>query len=453
MTPSEHDSPQYGRDASRARGKAPEAEVVPTLSVVVPVFNQASSIVDNLEVIRQRVLERPRRQLRDRRRLGRFDRRDRGRAASRSRGRAGSASSTTTGTSARATRSSSARWRRSASGSGSSTPTSTSIPADLATYVRRAQEQGLDFAIGSKRHPDSQVHYPRSRVVASWLFQQLVRLLFRLDVTRHAGRAEGLPPRGRRAGAAAAARQALRVRHRAARRRARVRVRSHRGDADPPRLSLHGLGSPVACRAACAGRHGRDLLPAADPPLLPAAPRDRRGATGGRGRGAYSPARVGARSAGRPFSRGRLPERRGDERSPDGLARGVALCRRSGPRRGGRGARARRPCSGATGSPSTVPFLARAELDGRGLAQGRAARWRPSWNARPRPSTSRGSAPGFGYFRFTPGNVRFVDDFPAASFVVRRDALPRACPRAARPRTSSRRSPKRPGVCCTRPSP
>src|SRR5262249_21283601 len=37
-------------------------------------------------------------------------------------------------------------------------------------------------AIGSKRHPDSDVHYPRSRVVASWMFQQLVRLLFRLDV-------------------------------------------------------------------------------------------------------------------------------------------------------------------------------------------------------------------------------------------------------------------------------
>ena len=41
---------------------------------------------------------------------------------------------------------------------------------------------GLDFAIGSKRHPDSEVHYPPVRVIASWLFQQVVRLLFRLDV-------------------------------------------------------------------------------------------------------------------------------------------------------------------------------------------------------------------------------------------------------------------------------
>jgi glycosyltransferase involved in cell wall biosynthesis len=55
-------------------------------------------------------------------------------------------------------------------------------PGWLPRYVARAEEAGLDFAIGSKRHPDSQVHYPRSRVVYSWLYQQLVRVLFRLDV-------------------------------------------------------------------------------------------------------------------------------------------------------------------------------------------------------------------------------------------------------------------------------
>jgi glycosyltransferase involved in cell wall biosynthesis len=55
-------------------------------------------------------------------------------------------------------------------------------PGVLPAYVRHAQARGLDFAIGSKRHPDSQVAYPHSRVVASWLFQQLVRLLFRLNV-------------------------------------------------------------------------------------------------------------------------------------------------------------------------------------------------------------------------------------------------------------------------------
>jgi glycosyltransferase involved in cell wall biosynthesis len=55
-------------------------------------------------------------------------------------------------------------------------------PRGLAEFVRVAEAQGLDFAIGSKRHPDSAVHYPPSRVAASWLFQQLVRVLFRLDV-------------------------------------------------------------------------------------------------------------------------------------------------------------------------------------------------------------------------------------------------------------------------------
>lgn len=55
-------------------------------------------------------------------------------------------------------------------------------PGDLAGYVRVARENDLDFAIGSKRHPDSQVSYPRSRVLASWIFQQLVRAAFRLNV-------------------------------------------------------------------------------------------------------------------------------------------------------------------------------------------------------------------------------------------------------------------------------
>ena len=36
--------------------------------------------------------------------------------------------------------------------------------------------------IGSKRHPDSHVHYPAVAAHRSWLYQQFVRLLFRLDV-------------------------------------------------------------------------------------------------------------------------------------------------------------------------------------------------------------------------------------------------------------------------------
>ena len=55
-------------------------------------------------------------------------------------------------------------------------------PASVPHYVETAQRERLDFAIGSKRHPDSVVHYPRSRRIASWCYQQLNRVLFRLDV-------------------------------------------------------------------------------------------------------------------------------------------------------------------------------------------------------------------------------------------------------------------------------
>jgi glycosyltransferase involved in cell wall biosynthesis len=55
-------------------------------------------------------------------------------------------------------------------------------PAAIPDFLRLAEHEELDFVIGSKRHPDSHVHYPASRRVGSWLYQQLVRLLFRLDV-------------------------------------------------------------------------------------------------------------------------------------------------------------------------------------------------------------------------------------------------------------------------------
>ena len=55
-------------------------------------------------------------------------------------------------------------------------------PGAIPDFLRVAEREGLDFVIGSKRHPASHVHYPASRRVGSWLYQQLVRLLFRLDV-------------------------------------------------------------------------------------------------------------------------------------------------------------------------------------------------------------------------------------------------------------------------------
>jgi glycosyltransferase involved in cell wall biosynthesis len=55
-------------------------------------------------------------------------------------------------------------------------------PHSVGDFLDVARREQLDFAIGSKRHPESVVRYPRSRRVASWLYQQLNRILFRLDV-------------------------------------------------------------------------------------------------------------------------------------------------------------------------------------------------------------------------------------------------------------------------------
>jgi glycosyltransferase involved in cell wall biosynthesis len=55
-------------------------------------------------------------------------------------------------------------------------------PAVIPGYLALARSEQLDFAIGSKRHPDSVVDYPLSRRIASRCYQQLNRVLFRLDV-------------------------------------------------------------------------------------------------------------------------------------------------------------------------------------------------------------------------------------------------------------------------------
>ena len=55
-------------------------------------------------------------------------------------------------------------------------------PGAIPGYLRKAREEELDLVIGSKRHPESIVHYPRSRRIASWCYQQLYRVLFSLDV-------------------------------------------------------------------------------------------------------------------------------------------------------------------------------------------------------------------------------------------------------------------------------
>jgi glycosyltransferase involved in cell wall biosynthesis len=55
-------------------------------------------------------------------------------------------------------------------------------PAAVPGFLEVARRDRLDFAIGSKRHPDSVVSYPAVRRIASWCYQQLNRVLFRLDV-------------------------------------------------------------------------------------------------------------------------------------------------------------------------------------------------------------------------------------------------------------------------------
>jgi glycosyltransferase involved in cell wall biosynthesis len=156
------------------------ADAQPLLSVVVPVFNQAGSILENVRVIRQRVgaalegsfetivvsdgsVDRTEERLLEGElegvRVFHYDRNlGKGYAV-----KVGSLEAR-------------GRWV------GYVDADLDLDPASLAEYVAIAEREGLDFAIGSKRHPDSLVHYPRSRRVASWLFQQWVRSLIQLNV-------------------------------------------------------------------------------------------------------------------------------------------------------------------------------------------------------------------------------------------------------------------------------
>jgi glycosyltransferase involved in cell wall biosynthesis len=57
------------------------------------------------------------------------------------------------------------------------------LPADLlGQFVSKIRTGDVDIVLGSKRHVDSDVGYPLVRRLYSWGFQQLVRLLFDLDV-------------------------------------------------------------------------------------------------------------------------------------------------------------------------------------------------------------------------------------------------------------------------------
>ena len=55
-------------------------------------------------------------------------------------------------------------------------------PEFLAPFVSVMRSEEPDIIIGSKRHPESSVHYPPLRRLYSWGYQHLIHLLFRLNV-------------------------------------------------------------------------------------------------------------------------------------------------------------------------------------------------------------------------------------------------------------------------------
>jgi glycosyltransferase involved in cell wall biosynthesis len=55
-------------------------------------------------------------------------------------------------------------------------------PDSLLVFLDLARDRDLDIVVGSKRHPRSIVDYPGRRRAYSWLYQQLVRVLFGLRV-------------------------------------------------------------------------------------------------------------------------------------------------------------------------------------------------------------------------------------------------------------------------------
>ncbi len=55
-------------------------------------------------------------------------------------------------------------------------------PANIKVFIDLMKSNDCDAVIGSKRHPDSQVAYPRLRRLQSAVYQLLVRILFDLNV-------------------------------------------------------------------------------------------------------------------------------------------------------------------------------------------------------------------------------------------------------------------------------
>jgi dolichol-phosphate mannosyltransferase len=428
VIPSERHSPQSGEPLREPDdANALEAVAVPTLSVVVPVFNQASSIVDNLEVIRSRVHE----SLGDSFEIvvvsdGSIDETEDALLAKEGAGgfrvfhydrNLGKGYAVKLGALEAV-----GEWI------GFVDADLDLDPGDLASYVRYAQEHDLDFAIGSKRHPGSQVHYPRSRVVASWLFQQLVRVLFRLDVT---DTQVGLKVFRREV--ADQVLPLLLVKRYAFDIELLVVARAFgfdRIEELPIRLDYRFTGSGVRSRAvvralvdtaaifyrlrllhyyqrrrAMSGPFGWTRPRTYAPLVSVLVPPDAHFRAGG-----YPNVEV-VNLPDASFAALRVA-------AADAHGEVIAVLEPGG-------------SAAANWLASTVPFLARPEITAVVSPKVAPAGGAVLARAAAAIDESRIGA-GFGYFRFTPGNVRFVNDFPASSFVVRRDAflaLPASIPR------------------------
>lgn len=56
-------------------------------------------------------------------------------------------------------------------------------PKELRIFLGLMRLYDADIVIGSKRHPQSNVYYPWYRKFLSWCYQRLIRFLFEIDVT------------------------------------------------------------------------------------------------------------------------------------------------------------------------------------------------------------------------------------------------------------------------------
>lgn len=55
-------------------------------------------------------------------------------------------------------------------------------PHEIDTFIKLMDIYQADVVIGSKRHPQSKVHYPLFRRFQSWVYQMLVAILFQINV-------------------------------------------------------------------------------------------------------------------------------------------------------------------------------------------------------------------------------------------------------------------------------